>query len=281
MQQFIYRENKTGIKLLKWILAVAAWIVMMSIMSIDVYAQEVSEAEPNDTSDQAQLIFANSETPSGCVNGTYVGQRVIAGTISLSDTDWYKVSLSSGTQYVTSNGASYNFDIYLENDLINPVYSDSYINIGMGITAHQFTATSSGMYYVKLTGVDTGSATYKFLIGSPTYTVDDYNHSFGSIYMNGADVTKTFSTLNNSAIPNGAIVYRISMGNLSSSNVNGVEVKNLTSGYSYTLSGYNMTTNVSVYSNVPMKANWSFKFKYKKTTTINPNVIFYYVYPIT
>ena len=247
--------RKTSIMIRAFLICTAA-VMMMSFSSVKVHAQEISEVEPNDTSDQAQLIFANSETAAGCVNGSYTGQRVINGTISSSDTDWYRVSLSAGTNYVTSNGASYYFDIYLESDLANPVASGLYTNVGLGITAYEFTLSSSGTYYVKLVGVSSSAAAYKFLIGSPTYSVADYTYSFGSISMNGSNVTRTFNLTYDASIPADAIVYSLSISNLSSSYNNGVTVQNLSSGTSYALSSTNLTTNISVYSNVPLKASW-------------------------
>lgn len=272
--------RKTSIMIRAFLICTAA-VMMMSFSSVKVHAQEISEVEPNDTSDQAQLIFANSETAAGCVNGSYTGQRVINGTISSSDTDWYRVSLSAGTNYVTSNGASYYFDIYLESDLANPVASGLYTNVGLGITAYEFTLSSSGTYYVKLVGVSSSAAAYKFLIGSPTYSVADYTYSFGSISMNGSNVTRTFNLTYDASIPADAIVYSLSISNLSSSYNNGVTVQNLSSGTSYALSSTNLTTNISVYSNVPLKASWKYTFKYKKTGTISPRTTFYYVYPVT
>ena len=255
-------------------------IMMMSFSSVIVHAQEISETEPNDTSDQAQLIFANAETAAGCVIGSYIGQRVINGTISSTDVDWYKVSLSAGTQYITSNGASYTFEVYPEDDLSTAIFSGQYTNVGLGITAHEFTVLSSGTYYVRLAGINSSSASYKFLIGSPTYSVSDYTANLGSIYMSGSDVTRDVNLSYNTGLPDDALVYSFSISNLSSSYNNGVTVKNFSSGTTYSLPATNLTKTISVYSNVPLKAIWRFTIKYKKTGTINPKAIFYYVYPV-
>nr|WP_155959625.1 hypothetical protein [[Eubacterium] cellulosolvens] len=248
---------------------------------MNVCAETVSEEEPNDITSQAQLIFANSESASGCVNGTYSGQYVVNGTISSYDTDWYMVWLSAGTKYVTSSGASFNYEIYEENDLIYPMYTNSYYNNGSGVSAQSFTVTTSGTYYVKLTGILTSSSSYTLAVGGPTYLVDDYYYYFGSIYMNGSNYVTPLYTVNETSIPNGAIVYRIIMGGITSTNVNGVDILNITGVYSCSLSGYNPSTNVSIYSNVPAKADWRFTFKYKKNITIYPSVTIKYVYPVT
>lgn len=280
MEKRIIGENNTVVEWFKFLFAGMIVVAVMWLLAMNVHAETVSEEEPNDTLSQAQLIFANNESASGCVNGTYAGQHVVSGTISSYDTDWYMVWLSPGTQYVTSNGASYSYEIYASTDLVNPIDTGTYINIGSGIVANSFTVSSSDTYYVKLTGLQSGTSSYTLSVGGPTYLVDDHYHAFGSIHMSGSNVTKYNDTSNYSSIPSNAIVYSIIMGGVSSSNVNGVDVLNPDGAYSCTLSGYNMSTNVSLYANVPARASWTYIFKYKKNTTIYPNVTVKYVYPV-
>lgn len=280
MEKRMNRSKLTVVEMFKLLLVGMIMIAVVWFLALNVHAETVSEEEPNDTSSQAQFIFANSESASGCVNGTYSGQYVVNGTISSYDTDWYMVWLSAGTKYVTSSGASYNYEIYEENNLVNPINSGTYINPGTGVSAHSFTVTSAGTYYVKLTGILLYSSSYTLAVGGPTYLVDTHYYSFGSITMSGANVTRDFDTTNTPSIPNGAIVYRIVMGGVSSSNVNGVDILNVGGAYNCSLSGYNMSTNVSLYANVPAKTYWYFTFKYKKNITIYPNVTIMYVYPV-
>lgn len=280
MGKRISRSNVTVVDLFKVLFIGLTMIAVMWFLALSVHAETVSEEEPNDTSSQAQLIFANSESASGCVNGTYSGQYVVNGMISSYDTDWYLVWLSAGTKYVTSSGTSYNYEIYEENDLVNPMYTNSYINIGSGVSAQGFTVNTSGTYYVKLTGILSSSSSYTLAVGGPTYLVDDYYHYFGSIQMTGVNVTKPLILSNEPSLPNNSIVYRISMSGVSSSNVTGVDILNVGGAYNCTLSGYNMMTNVSLYANVPTKTDWYFTFKYKKNTTIYPSVTIMYVYPV-
>jgi hypothetical protein len=281
MEKGIKRSKYSDVYLFKFLLIGITMIAMLWLLSMNVCAETVSEEEPNDITSQAQLIFANSESASGCVNGTYSGQYVVNGSISSYDTDWYMVWLSAGTKYVTSSGVSFNYEIYDENNLVYPLYTNSHINNGAGVSAQSFTVNSSGTYYVRLTGILSGSASYTLAVGGPTYLVDDYYYSFGSIYMNGSNYVTPLYTVNETSIPNGAIVYRIIMGGITSTNVNGVDILNITGVYSCSLSGYNPSTNVSIYSNIPAKADWRFTFKYKKNITIYPSVTIKYVYPVT
>ncbi len=265
-------------KFIRTIVTSFAIMFLFGISGITANAQTVSESEPNDSMDTAQTISANRETASGCVNGSYTGQYVVDGTTSTNDSDWYKVYLTAGTQYVTCNGSAFEFYIYDANG--NLFDSATYTKPGYGASAYEFFASSTGYYYVEVIGLSSSSVSYKLAVGGPTYTVDDYTVSLGSATFAYEDLYAEMP-LENLSFPDDAIAYTISISGVSSSATNGVTITNSKSSTNISMSASNLTRTGLVYSNMQMRATWEITFKYKKNTTISPRVTFYYVYPIT
>lgn len=56
------------------------------------FAANYAEKEPNNSDSEAQLVFANEETPADFVSGTKTRFNTISGILSAADEDWYKVS---------------------------------------------------------------------------------------------------------------------------------------------------------------------------------------------
>lgn len=265
-------------KLMKMLVTSFAIMFMLGISGITANAQSVNESEPNDSMETAQTISANRETASGCVNGSYTGQYVVNGTTSINDSDWYKVYLSAGTQYVTCNGSAFEFYIYDSNG--NLFDWATYNKPGFGASAYEFTASSAGYYYVEVIGLSSSSVSYKLAVGGPTYTVDDVALPLGSIPLEGYDYSIRLP-MDDINFPEGAIVYTVSISGVSSTATNGVTIINRGSGTTISMTASNLTRTGLVYSNIPLQATWDITFKYKKVTTISPKIIFYYVYPIT
>lgn len=85
------------IKWFKSLFAVAIMCFYPVAGGTTAYAQTVNEADSNDTMETAQLIQANSETAAQAVSGSRPNQYVVNGYTSTTDSDWYKVYLTSGT----------------------------------------------------------------------------------------------------------------------------------------------------------------------------------------
>lgn len=273
----LWKDVSLVLKVFKGIFFCVVAFCLLTANGIRVNAQTIEEQDNNDTIGEAQYISANRETAAGCVNGTYSGQYVVNGYTSNTDDDWYKVMLSSGTQYITCNGASYSFEVYNSSEQI--VYSNTYINSGTGMKAYAFTASASDFYYVHVLGVSSTSSNYKLLVGGPTYSVSNYSTSLGSFSLSGSDVTKTVNTGSVSGIPTGAIAYSLSITNVASTSTNGVTVVN--SGTTLSLPSSNLSKSGLVSYNMRMSNSWRFTFKYKKNVSINPRITIYYVYPVT
>ena len=132
-------------------LLMVATVCSMCVGGVTVYADKLYEpSEDNDSMETACLIQANNETIEGAAEGTYEGQYAVDGKASLSDTDWYKVYLEVGEQYMTCNDYSFDFEICDEDG--NELLAESYIDDVYGPRAYTFEVKESGYCYVKIMG---------------------------------------------------------------------------------------------------------------------------------
>ncbi len=252
---------------------------MVMLSGVTAHAEIVTDVEPNDTIETAQLIQANYETAENAVNTTWPNQYSVHGTTSSVDEDWFKVFLTAGTQYITCNDQSFNFEVYDSNQSL--ILSRSYVKSGLGVKAFPFTAPSSGYYYVKVQGILSSPSNYILLAGGPTYTVQYCSVAMKSITLSGSDATVSFNLSQQSNLPDGAVVYTISMSNVATTAVKGISVKNVTAGRTVDLLMYTWQKEGLVSMNLPVKANWQVTFKYNKNVTITPKLTLRYAYPVT
>ena len=246
------RKNLKGL----FVLSVMCFCLLAGGTTI--YAQKVSETESNDTKETAQLIQANKETAAGIVNGNYPDQYVVKGYTSTTDDDWYKVYLTSGTQYVTCNEKT-----------------------GFGVKAYPFSAESEGYYYVKVTGAVPSSESYLLLVGGPTYMVAKCEVKLQPVTManNDAEVVK-FDISNESRLPEDAIVCEISMNGLRNNSVDGITVTNEATNRTVDLRRYSWNQSKLESMNLSLKSNWFVEFAYYKDTSFTPSVDLRYAYPV-
>ncbi|WP_352404680.1 hypothetical protein [Sporanaerobacter acetigenes] len=195
------------------------------------------------------------------------------------DEDWFKVYLTAGTQYVTCNDNSFYFEVYDSNNTL--IASRLYTKTGFGPKAYSFQVSSDGYYYVKVRGVTSSPSSYILLLGGPTYSVESCHISMKNITMSNSNVVVSFDLRPQSKLPDDAIVYSMSMSNLSSTAVDGISVKNKTTGSTIDLPKYTWTKDGLVLLNLPVKSKWDITFKYRKNITISPELNLYYAYPIT
>ena len=248
----IMRKNLKGL----FVLSVMCFCLLAGGTTI--YAQKVNETESNDTKETAQLIQANKETAAGIVNGNYPDQYVVKGYTSTTDDDWYKVYLTSGTQYVTCNEKT-----------------------GFGVKAYPFSAESEGYYYVKVTGAVPSSESYLLLVGGPTYMVAKCEVKLQPVTManNDAEVVK-FDISNESRLPEDAIVCEISMNGLRNNSVDGITVTNEATNRTVDLRRYSWNQSKLESMNLSLKSNWFVEFAYYKDTSFTPSVDLRYAYPV-
>jgi hypothetical protein len=266
-------------KSFKALITVVMVCCIVWINGITAKAQSVSETEPNDSMETAQLIQANYETAAQVVNGNRPNQYVVKGNTSKTDEDWYKVYLNAGVQYITCNDNPFDYEIYNSDN--NLVSSGTYTKSRLFPIGYSFNATSDGYYYVKIKGLTSASSSYILLVGGPTYSVGSCSVSLGSINMSGKNVTVPVDLRYKNAIPEGSVVYAISMSGVKSNSVNGITVKNLTSNNTIVLSNYSWNKTGLALMNMPLKGNWQIIFDYNKNTTFTPKLNLLFAYPLT
>ncbi|MDE7444413.1 MAG: hypothetical protein K2N15_01685 [Lachnospiraceae bacterium] len=251
----------------------------MWVSGMTVHAQNVNETESNNTVETAQLIQANSETPAQALTGNRPNQYFVEGHISASDEDWFKVYLTSGTQYVICNGNGFDFEVY--NSDLQLVYEDSYLKSGnLGSSAFPFWASSNGFYYVRITG--SSSQSYLLGVGGPTYSVEACKVNLRNVDMSGNRAsTVAIDLRNRPEIPEGALVYAIRFSGIGATSVDSISVRNLTTANTINLQNFTWSKDGLLSLEMPLESNWQATFGYYKNTSFTPTATFQFVYPVT
>ncbi len=243
------------------------------------YAQTVTEKEPNDSKETAQLIQATRETVTQAASGNRPGQYYVYGNADINDTDWYKVHLTAGTQYVTCNDFDFNFCVYDENN--NMLLEQSYSEVSFGPRAYPFDVNSDGFYYVKVQGITTSSRKYIIGVGDHTYAVAKCQINLGNVKMTENKELVRDINLKESTIPDGSIIYDMAFDGLRTSNAKYATINNITQNYTKSLgpsiySLHNIATN-----GLKVKSDWKFTIGCVKNKAIDAKFIMYFVYPVT
>ncbi|MDE6252137.1 MAG: hypothetical protein K2M78_05800 [Lachnospiraceae bacterium] len=270
-------------KIIKIFAACMMTVSFLGAVSMSVHAEVVKETEPNDTKETAELIMANNETAKGAADGTYSGQYTIEGYTSKTDSDWYKVFLMAGDQYMTCNGNE--FDYVIEDEYGNILLQDTYIDTGIfGPTAYRFSVTTAGYYYVKIIGKVSNSKSYLFGIGSPTYSVSscEIPCSEGIINMTSRDETKTahFDGTALTTIPEEAIAYCVKLSGIRNTAIKSATLTNEKKRKSFSLTTFIWDKDNLASMNMPVASMWTASLKYFKETSFTPVLRVYYAYPV-
>lgn len=270
-------KKRTGIKL---ILMFAIAFSIMWAGETKTYAQTtVSEEEPNDTRETAQLIQANKETAVQAASGQYPDKYSVYGYADTSDTDWYKVYLATGEQYVTCNGFDFDFCVYDENN--NVVLQKSYSKSSYGLRAYPFYVHNNGYYYIKINGITSSSEKYIILVGDPVYTSAHCKINLGSVNMaENAEFKRLIDLTNENSIPEDALIYDMAFYGLRTSNAKYATVNNKTKGYtkSFGPSIYSIHNIASL--GLKVRSDWEFKIGCIKNKAIDAEFTMYFVYPV-
>lgn len=278
----IQRKNRQ-IKLLAFC-AIAA--LFFNVTALTVHADSINDKGDNDTMETAETIEANDETPSSTLLGSKPGQNVVRGYASTKDTDWYKVLLKAGNNYMTCNANSGEAFIFRITDSDgNTILTDTYAKSGFGPKAYRFTVPTFGYYYVEITGASTISNEYIFMIGSPTYGLESCKIpcTEGSVTFTSSGVKRTVHFNGNamSGIPDDAIAYKVKIsGSGISTGISSARVENGNRGLSFTLKSITWDQDSLVSMELPVESMWTADLESKKAVTLTPTLIVYYVYPV-
>ena len=144
--------NDIRIKSGKRFLLIVGYAIFVSSVflnrGIEVQAQTVQEEEDNGTFETAQLIQMNRQTLSGAVAGNQPDSYIIEGEVNSQDSDFYRVYLNAGTNYVTLNGDIVQFTVY-DSDR-NMIESEAYNKTGYGSRAYDFNVATAGFYFIEI-----------------------------------------------------------------------------------------------------------------------------------
>lgn len=248
--------------------------------SIQAFADEQYETEPNDNKEIAEEIQANNEKPQDMPSGDYSNQHVTKGTTSSSDEDWFKVLLPAGPQVMTCNDKSFAYTIYSSDDTV--IASRNYIS-NTGAQAFSLNIPSNGYYYVRVIGFSEEDTKYLFAIGSPTYRLDVITTAAkeGSITLNETNPTRTatFDLSGNTTLPEDAIVYAIKMNGVTTTAASEINIV-YDPRTSVSLQRYVWSKEGLASLNMKAKHTWTAKFTYQKDITFQPQLLLRYVYPL-
>lgn len=268
-------------KLAKMLTICLMFVFIIGTFCKTVHAESKRETEPNNTMETAETIMANHETAAQAVSGSRPSQHVVKGSTSNTDEDWFKVYLSAGTQYVTCNG-DYSFEFEVRNPNGSLVLDKIYTKTGFGSTAYPFVASIDGFYYVKIKGITSSSSDYILLVGGPIYSVARCKVETPTVNMaNGSDSSSSIDLQFESALPEDAVVYMLSMSGIRTTAVDGISVRNLSSNNTVNLSRYTWDKSGLVSLNMPLKGRWSITYGYSQDISFNPTISLYYAYPVT
>lgn len=227
----------------------------------------------------AQLIQANNETAAEAVSGSNTNRYLVTGYTSTTDSDWYKVYLTAGVQYVTCNDNSFTFEVFNANE--DRIAEGTYVKTGFGVTAYPFKVSSAGYYYVKVTGVTSSSRSYILLVGGPTYSTASCEVEFDTVDMaDNEDEVLKFNLKKEETLPDNSVVYSISMSGIRTTAVKSIAVVNNNSNNTVNLATYSWNKSGLISLNMPLKADWDIELKYKKDISFTPSIKLYYAYPV-
>ena len=257
----------------------------LGIKSITAQAHFSNETEPNNTMETAETMAANNEKPSGVPDGKREGQNIISGYVDNKDTDWFKVLLKSGTNYMTCYGQSAgSFSFRITNSEGETLLSDVYSKTGRDLAVYRFEVPEFGYYYVEIVGTKTDSVWYDFMIGSPTYELEIGYLSCeeGSITMTSSGGTRTahFDGSTMPGLPADAVVSDVRMTGVSSTAASSILLENREKGFSFNLTNLTWYGDDLISMNLPLDSMWIAQFGYRKAITFTPVLRVNYVYPV-
>jgi hypothetical protein len=249
---------------------------LVDFILYELYHILYNEIEPNDTRSQAQEIQENQSTPEGMYNPTLGGTYQMNGNSSINDEDWFKVNLTKGTKYMTCGEKA--FDFLIEDSAGNVITEKAY---STSPRVFAFEIPADGLYYVRIKGISSEQTKYLFYVGSPVYAVGSViiPCNTPTINMTGGTKTAYFDSTNLN-IPKNAVVTSLTFNNIRTTDVKSIILTNNNSGINLTMNQSSWDKDHLESMHLPAVTMWTAQFGYNKTTSFNPTIKMYYVYPI-
>lgn len=233
-----------------------------------------SEAEPNNTLETAQMTYQTNEIAENFAGDDWSGRHSIYGKADSIDDDWYKVELTAGLQYLSvvhSYGDNATFVELLDSEK-NVVLSET---SGTGYHVQDF-YSNGGTYYIHIKGALEHESQYTLFVGTPMLSSSEAYVTFDPVNTSGT-VKRSFSLKDETVLPEGAIVSKITLRN--ATQFSSVIVKNTSSSQSVSFSGTTSSGNIGSL-NMELKSAWETTFYPKTTVKVLPTISYVYFYPV-
>lgn len=245
------------------------------------YASTVKESPSHASEATAQEVTANNETAQSAATGKYEGQTVIKGKANNKETDWYKVYLKAGTNYLSLNGGAMEF--YIKDASLNTLKNETYTKSKNGMQAFSFIVNKTGYYYVGIIGRTSADTDYSMTVGSPTFSFGDTRLTAKqkvSLTRRGSVQSAVFDFSSNSQIPVDAIATSVLFQGLDKGIIDSINLCNQKSGNILSISSLvGSQSNLASY-NMPVKSKWVADFTPRGNGSFTPVLSVHYVYPI-
>ncbi len=260
-------------------------VFLFGAINLTVRADSITDKGDNDTMETAESIAANNEKPSGVLDGKHEGQNKIRGYVDSKDTDWYKVLLTAGRNYMTCTGElAGSYTLRIVNSGGDVIVTDVYSKMNRERAVYTFTVPEAGYYYVEIQGTMSQSVWYTFMIGSPTYELDicDIHCTEGSVSMTSGGRAQTvhFNGSSITGLPRDAIASTVKVTDIPLNGTSSVWVENDDRELGFSLVKHTWYRENLLSMNLPVESVWTVEFGYNKVISFTPVLRVIYVYPV-
>lgn len=262
-------------------------MLLIALMMETVFAaKDIINRGQHYDSNSAMQIIANHETYEDGDSGnpaTFQKNMVrVTGYVDNNNSDWYKVTLQEGKNYLTKMSGAFVCDIRDKNgksilsDGENLRFED---NLD-AFQAYEFDVSQAGDYYVVISGFSRAMKEYTFLIGSPIYLSKNVELTGERIHISSGETWKISMKAADDNIPEDAYVVEIM-------NENGVgiadlDIMNLKSNLDVRISSYETTARNLLSMRMLAKSDWRVTYTGKKRSgkTFTPMLDVQYIFPL-
>lgn len=234
------------------------------------------EIEPNNTLETAQLTQPTNEIAERFAADDWSGRYSVTGKATSLDDDWYKVSLSTGVQYLSilhayGDNATYVELLDSEKNVVIPK------NYGTRYNITKFDS-KGGTYYIHIIGASEKENQYTVYVGTPTLSSEEVYVQFDPVRTTGT-IKKTFSLVGEDVLPEQALVSKITLRDLPALGYSGARVTSSSSPTSITYKMDSLSGNIGSLG-MELKSTWNVEFYPRTTVTSVPIVDLFYFYPV-
>ncbi|SDG98540.1 hypothetical protein SAMN05216584_1202 [Selenomonas sp. WCT3] len=262
-------------------------VLLIALMMETVFAaKDIINRGQHYDANSAMQIIANHETYADGDSGnpaTFQKNMIrVTGYVDNKNSDWYKVTLQEGKNYLTKMSGAFVCDIKDKNgksilsDGVNLRFEDN----GDAFQAYEFDVPQAGDYYVVISGFSGAMKEYTFLIGSPVYLSENVELKGERIHVSSGEKWKIPMKAVAKNIPEDAFVAEIV--NENGVGIADVDIMNLKSNLNVRISSYESAARNMLSMKMFAKSEWRVTYTGKKRDgkTFTPMLDVRYIYPL-